>query len=72
MLHPTEHDQIMPAPIPKKNYNYPDTTSGSRLAKKVRAEANKLSDAQREALLRQGMQVIYGGTGNKEAVGVRQ
>jgi len=52
-----------------KNLVYPETTSGSRAAKRVRAEANKLTERQREDLFKRGMQIIYGGTGTKETVG---
>ena len=52
-----------------RNYSYPETTSGVKVAKKLRSETNKLSEAKREALLQRGMQVIYGGTGTKETVG---
>jgi hypothetical protein len=51
-----------------KNFLYPDATSGLRAAKKLRSEANKLSESQRESLFKRGMQVIYGGTGATEAV----
>jgi len=34
-----------------------------RAASEVRAQANRMSDAQREAALRHGMQLIYGGSG---------
>ena len=52
-----------------KNFVYPETTSGARAAKRVRAAANKLTERQREALFKRGMQIIYGGTGTKETVG---
>ena len=54
-----------------KNYVYPDSTAGTKLAKKLRSEANKLSDEQRSSLFRRGMQIIYGGSGAKEKVGAR-
>ena len=54
-----------------RNFSYPESTAGSKVAKKLRAETNKLSEAQRESLLQRGMQVIYGGTGTKETVGSR-
>jgi hypothetical protein len=52
-----------------KNFAYPETTSGARAAKRLRAEANKLTERQREDLFKRGMQIIYGGTGTKEKVG---
>lgn len=55
-----------------KNYVYPDATPGSDLAKKVRAKANKLSDAKRHDLFQRGMQIIYGGSSVKETVGSGQ
>jgi hypothetical protein len=45
--------------------DYPKETTGSKLAARARAIANKLSDEQREALFRDAMQVIYGGAGDK-------
>ena len=53
----------------RRNSAYPTTTKGSQIAARVRAESNKLSEAQREALFRKGMQLIYGGKGTKENVG---
>jgi hypothetical protein len=52
-----------------KSYVYPENTSGTKAAKRVRAEANKLTERQREDLFKRGMQIIYGGTGTKETVG---
>jgi hypothetical protein len=52
-----------------KNFVYPEKTSGTRAAKRVRAEANKLTERQREDLFKRGMQIIYDGTGTKEKVG---
>jgi len=52
-----------------KNFVYPETTAGTRAAKRVRAEANKLTERQCENLFKRGMQVVYGGTGTKETVG---
>ena len=54
-----------------KNFVYPDSTAGSKAAKRLRTEANKLSERERESLFKRGMQIIYGGTGKKEAVGAR-
>ena len=54
-----------------KNFVYPESTAGSKAAKRLRTEANKLSEPDRENLFKRGMQIIYGGTGTKEAVGAR-
>ena len=54
-----------------KNFVYPESTAGSKAAKRLRTEANKLSEQDRESLFKRGMQIIYGGTGTKEAVGAR-
>jgi hypothetical protein len=55
----------------RRNFDYPAETKGSRLAQRVRAQANRISETDRAALFKQGMQVIYGGTGTKEEVGGR-
>ena len=39
---------------------------GTRLAEKTRAAANRLSDEERERLLRRGLQLIYGGNPEKK------
>ena len=52
-----------------KNFVYPETTTGSRAARRVRAGANKLAERRREDLFKRGMRIIYGGTGTKETVG---
>ena len=52
-----------------KNFVYPESTAGSKAAKRLRTEANKLSEQDRENLFKRGMQIIYGGTGTKETVG---
>jgi hypothetical protein len=52
-----------------KNFIYPDSTAGSKAARRVRAEANKLTEKEREELFKRGMQIVYGGTGSKETVG---
>jgi hypothetical protein len=52
-----------------KNFVYPDSTAGSKAAKRLRTEAGKLTERQREELFKRGMQIIYGGTGKKETVG---
>jgi hypothetical protein len=48
--------------------SYPDKTTGSEAASKVRSEANKWSEEKRAALFDQGMQIIYGGHRTKEKV----
>ncbi|MGO8766732.1 MAG: hypothetical protein ACLQSR_16550 [Limisphaerales bacterium] len=52
-----------------KNFVYPDNTPGAKAARRLRAEANKLTEQQREELFKRGMQIVYGGTGSKETVG---
>jgi hypothetical protein len=54
-----------------KNFVYPVRTAGAKAAKRLRTEANKLSERERESLFKRGMQIIYGGTGTKETVGTR-
>jgi hypothetical protein len=56
----------------RRNYNYPDKTRGSEAARRIRAGANRLSSAERAEVQQRAMRVIYGGTGNKEAVGAGQ
>ena len=43
----------------QRNLNYPGSTKGSVTAAKVRAQANQLSEAERESLLKNGIQMIY-------------
>ena len=50
-------------PSRPKNFVYPDNTVGAKAARRVRAEANKLTEQQREDLFKRGMQIVYGGTG---------
>ena len=57
----------MSAPRPR-NYDYPQKTKGNEAARRIRAKANKLTSAERAELHRRAMQLIYAGTGNKEAV----
>lgn len=45
--------------------DYPDETTGSKLARDARERANNLSDSEREQLFRAGMVLIYGGNGDK-------
>lgn len=54
-----------------KNFAYPVNTSGTKAAKRLREEANKLTEPQRENLFKRGMQIIYGGTGTKNTAGTR-
>ena len=56
-------------PSRPKNFVYPDNTVVAKAARRVRAEANKLTEQQREDLFKRGMQIVYGGTGSKETVG---
>lgn len=51
--------------------DYPDQTAGSRLAAKVRAKANKLTDEQRADLFKRGLAMIYGAATPKKAVSSR-
>jgi hypothetical protein len=53
----------------RQNFDYPATTKGSEAAARMRTQANRLSEAEREVLFKKGMQMIYGGT--KETVGRR-
>ena len=45
----------------RRNFDYPATTKGGEAAARARAQANRLSGAEREALFKKGMQMIYGG-----------
>ena len=54
-----------------RNFVYPASTAGSEAAKRLRAEANKLSEQQRDDLFKRGMQIIYGGPGTKKTLGSR-
>ena len=58
---------VMPTP-PKRNYDYPDKTRGSVMARRIRTDANKLTASERTEIHRHAMQLIYAGTGNKETV----
>ena len=55
----------------KKAADYPARTAGSKLAAEARAAVNGLSESEREELFKRGMQVIYGGSGEKEATRTR-
>jgi hypothetical protein len=48
--------------------DYPDKTPGSEAAARLRAKANKMTDAQREEYFRRAMVLIYGGQLRKETV----
>jgi hypothetical protein len=52
----------------QRNYDYPGKTRGSEIARRIRADANKLTASERTELHRRAMQLIYAGTGNKETV----
>jgi hypothetical protein len=45
-------------PVPDKDFDYPDKTTGSETAAKYRKEANKWSESKRSELFERGMQVI--------------
>jgi len=45
----------------RRNFDYSVTTKGGETAAKVRAEANRLSESEREILFKKGMQMIDGG-----------
>lgn len=55
----------MSDPTPHSLPDYPEDTEGSRVAREAREAANNLTDEERAELFRFGMQVIYGGTGDK-------
>src|SRR5438477_6004659 len=50
-----------PTPRNRKKVDYPDETSGSRIAAEVRKQSSKLTAEQRRALARRAMIRIYGG-----------
>ena len=56
---------VMRAPH-RRNYDYPEKTRGSEIARRIRTSANKLTSAERAELQRRAMQLIYAGAGNKE------
>ena len=72
-LHPRVRSRNMSAKpnLPKKSVEYPDQTSGSKLAAEARKLGNELTESQREELFKRGMQVIYGGSGDKETARAR-
>ena len=49
----------------QRNFDYPADSKGSQVAARVRADANNLTESQREELFKKGMQMIYGGKGAK-------
>jgi len=66
--HPIQECEFssMPKGQPKLA-EYPLQTEGSRLAAKVRAKANHLSETKRAALFNKGMAMIYGSASKKAA-----
>lgn len=50
---------------------YPDKTTGSEVAAKIRKGANGWSEQKRAELFERGMQIIYGGPGNKVKASTR-
>ena len=57
--------------LPKKSLKYPEQTSGGKFAAEARKLGNELTESQREELFKRGMQVIYGGSGDKETARAR-
>lgn len=49
-------------PAKKTQLEYPESTDGSRIARENREKANTLSEEEREAHLKRGMQIVYGGS----------
>jgi hypothetical protein len=45
---------------PKRTYDYPEDTEGTRLAAQARAECNQLSREEKRRLLELGMKLAYG------------
>ena len=45
----------------KQPADYPEHTTGSKLAEEARKMGNTLSDAKRASLFKRGMAMIYGG-----------
>jgi len=58
---------VMPRPR-KLNYEYPEKTLGSAMARRIRTDTNKLTPSERAEIHRRAMRVIYAGTANKETV----
>jgi hypothetical protein len=52
-------------PKTAKNFAYPDKTSGSEMAKKIRSKANRISEEERASLFELGKKLIYGGSKEK-------
>jgi hypothetical protein len=52
----------------RKDFVYPDTTTGSETLKETRKEGNHWSAEKRAELFDRGMQIIYGGSGSKNKV----
>ena len=49
-----------------RNYEYPDDTKGTRIAKSIRKETSDFTDDKRSDLFKEGMRVIYGGADNEK------
>jgi|APCry1669192806_1035432.scaffolds.fasta_scaffold45223_3 hypothetical protein len=52
---------------PSSTTSYPEKTTGSETAARVRKEANNWSERTRSQLFDEGMQIIYGGNGSGTA-----
>jgi hypothetical protein len=57
--------KVRPAKRPK---DYPEKTPGSEAAARLRAKANKMTEAQRKEYFRRAMVLIYGGQLPKETL----
>jgi hypothetical protein len=57
--------------IARKKAAYPRETAGSRMAAKLRKQANSFTDAQRERHFEAGMAMIYGGQHSKQTARAR-
>jgi hypothetical protein len=51
----------------KKTQEPRDKSLGTVAAEKARSKANALTDMERDALLKKGLSIIYGGRGNAKA-----
>ena len=54
-----------------RNYDYPDKTRGSEVARRIRRDASKLTASERTEIHRRAMRLIYAGTGNQDKETVR-
>lgn len=61
----------MAKPNLKKNFDYPEKSSGSEAAARVRSEANNMSEGERSEMFELAKKLIYGGNGVKEKVRTR-